>query len=89
MLQTLCDLNHDGAELARGLDRLVRPYAGLASVVISLAAEGPLCWMVQMIADSACTVSMPRIRNLRKLRACLIYPNTGFDSCLRSRQRLL
>ncbi len=40
---------------------------------------------VQTIAHSALTWSRPRRRNCRKPRACLICPNTGSTTCLRSR----
>jgi putative transport protein len=42
-------------------------------------------WAVQTIAHSQRTFSMPRSRNWRKPRACLICPNTGSTTCLRSR----
>jgi hypothetical protein len=42
-------------------------------------------WAVQTTPHSARTFSMPRSRNWRKPRACLICPNTGSGNCLRSR----
>ena len=42
-------------------------------------------WAVQTRAHSARTFSKPRNRNWRNPRACLICPNTGSGSCLRSR----
>src|SRR5260221_8703804 len=61
---------------------------GRAADRVHLFASLRRLWAVQTMAHSARTLSMPRIRNWRNPRACLICPNTGSGSCLRNRQGL-
>ena len=61
------------AAIGNAADRL-RPWANFKRL-----------WTVQTMAHSPRTFSKPRNRNWRKPRACLICPNTGSGSCLRSR----
>ncbi len=58
--------------------------AGAADSLLPWNSFVMLC-AVHTMPHSPLTLSMPRNRNCRKPRACLIWPNTGSGSCLRSR----